>query len=689
VTWIVGCDTGGTFTDVFALSDEGEARVAKVPSTPPNFDVGVVEGLGRLGIPPDEVVTLFHGTTVTTNAVVTKQGAPAALLTTSGFRDILEIRRSNREELYDILWDPPPPLIPRRHRLEVEERVDYSGAVVTPLVEDSVRLAARKIRARRLSSVAVCFLNAHMNSAHERRAREILLEEIPNIHVSISTDVLPEPPEFERTSVTVANAYCAPVLRQYMDALEDRLASAGFTKDIVLVMHNGGGTMTTDYARGVPVKTLNSGPAAGVIAGAAIGSACGRQNVVCLDMGGTSADIAVIRDGQPQLTMGFDLEWGMPLRFPSIDVMSIGSGGGSIAWLDPAGYPRSGPRSAGAAPGPACYGKGGTEPTNTDAHLVLGRLSNDLFLDGRMGIDVESAADAIRRTIAQPLGLDLEQAAAGVLRIANASMVKAIRLMTVERGIDPREFSLIAFGGAGPLHALDLARELQMPEVIIPPFPGVTSAMGLLFVDPLDDFSRGFVCAEDKLDIARLQAIVSEMDERVVKNLLLQGIERSKINLEHSVDLRYIGQLHSVTVPIEDVSAHGLDSAVRRFHEEHLRQYRYSHPDDLVETSTLRVTARAERERPNLQTVRFREHQREPLPDREREVYFDDRGWTISRVVDRNSLSSGQHLRGPCVVEELDSTVVLPPGVTAMVDEARYLIIANDEKNGEFACEQL
>ena len=602
--WIVGCDTGGTFTDVFALNEAGESRLAKVPSTPPHFDVAVVEGVQALGIAPGEVETLFHGTTVTTNAVITKTGAASALVTTRGFRDVLEIRRANREELYDILWDPPPPLIPRRHRLEVVERVNYAGEVMTPLDEKSARDAARKIKARELTSVAVCLLNAHMNPAHERRVREILLDEIPDLHVSLSTDILPEPPEFERTATTVANAYCAPVLRSYMDALETRLAGAGFKSDLVLVMHNGGGTMTTDYAKGVPVKTLNSGPAAGVIAAAAVAAACGRTNVVCLDMGGTSADIAVIRDGQPQLTTAFDLEWGMPIRFPSIDVISIGAGGGSIALLDPAGYPRSGPQSAGADPGPACYGKGGMEPTNTDAHLVLGRVSNDLFLEGRMQLDADLAAEALRRRIAEPLGLSLEDAAEGVLRIANANMVKAIRLVTVERGFDPREFSLVAFGGAGPLHAVDLARELQMPEVIVPTFPGVTSAMGLLFVDPLDDFSWAYVRRQDEIDVAEMARLYRDMEERVVTSLVRQGVDRSNVTVERSIDLRYIGQLHSVTVPLEDTSETGFEAAIAAFHAEHLRQYRYSHPEWPVETSTLRVSARGQREKPDLRAVR-------------------------------------------------------------------------------------
>jgi N-methylhydantoinase A len=677
-SWIVGCDTGGTFTDVFAVSDSGESRVAKVPSTPPRFDLGVVEGVRELGLDPADVRTLFHGTTVTTNAVITKSGARSALVTTRGFRDILEIRRANREELYDILWDPPEPLVRRRHRLEVVERVDYAGEVVVPLDEDSVLEVARKLRAREIESVAVCLINAHMNPAHEQRVREILQAELPELQVSLSTDILPEPPEFERTATTVANAYCAPVLRRYMDTLESGLAESGFQSDIVLVMHNGGGTMTTDYAKGAPVKTLNSGPAAGVIAGAAVAASCSRRDVVCLDMGGTSADIAVVRDGEPQLTRAFDLEWGMPIRFPSIDVISIGAGGGSIAWLDPAGYPRSGPQSAGADPGPACYGKGGTEPTNTDAQLVLGRVSNDLFLEGRMRLDVEKAREAMESRIAEPLGLSLEEAAEGVLRIANANMVKAIRLVTVERGFDPREFSLVAFGGAGPMHAVDLARELQIGEVIVPAHPGVTSALGLLFVDPLDDFSWSFVRRQDRLDLAELEQRYAEMAERVTDSLLRQGVQPQDVSVERSLDLRYIGQLHSVTVPVEEVTDTGMAAAVAAFHDEHLRQYRYSHPDAPVETSALRVAARGRRTKPDV-AARSNGGRRSVMGERRRDVHFGEHGWITTRVIDRDSLHAGDTLAGPAVVDQLDATIVLPPGTSAQVDEVGNMIVSLEE----------
>ncbi|MEA2468585.1 MAG: N-methylhydantoinase, partial [Thermoleophilaceae bacterium] len=515
--------------------------------------------------------------------------------------------------------------------------------------------------------------------AHERRAREILHAELPGLHITLSTDILPEPPEFERTATTVANAYCAPVLTRYMETLEEALAEAGFTSDVVLVMHNGGGTMTTDYAKGIAVKTLNSGPAAGVIAAAAVAASAGRQNVVGFDMGGTSADIAVVREGEPQMTRSFDLEWGMPIRFPSIDVVSIGAGGGSIAWLDPAGYPRSGPQSAGAIPGPACYGTGGEEPTNTDAQLVLGRVSNDLFLDGRMQLDRDKAAAAIQNRIAEPLGMSLEEAAEGILRISNANMAKAIRTVTVERGFDPREFSLIAFGGAGSLHAAALAHELQMPEVIVPPFPGVTSAMGLLFSDPLDDFSWAYVRRQDELDTDDMQRVFDGMEERVVGNLLRQGVAQDDIAVELGVDIRYVGQLHSVTVALTELSDVGLEGAIAHFHEEHRRQYSYAHPESPVETSTLRVTARGRREKPDLAALSYAENDRTPLPERRREVHFESTGWVETRVLDRNSLSVGDELAGPCIVERLDTTIVLPPEATGRIDEVSNILITFNE----------
>jgi N-methylhydantoinase A len=393
-------------------------------------------------------------------------------------------------------------------------------------------------------------------------------------------------------------------------------------------------------------------------------------------MGGTTCEFAVVVDGRPQMTTSFDLEWGMPIRFPSIDVISIGAGGGSIGWLDAAGKPRNGPQSAGADPGPACYGQGGSEPTNTDAHLVLGRLSNDGFLDGRMALDAELARGAIASRLGEPLSLSDEDAAEGLLRIANANMVAAIRLITVERGFDPREFSLIAFGGAGPLHAVDIARELDMPEVMIPAYPGVTSALGLLFVDPVDEFSWAYTRRRDELSIDELTALLADISERVLDNLVLQGLERDALTVQYNLDIRYIGQLHSITVALDELSDAGVDRAVAAFHDEHLRQYRYSHPDNPVEISAVRATARGQRVKPDLALMRPRNGAGAIRAARTRPVHFADTGWVESDVLDRAGVAPGDQLQGPCVIEGLDTTVVLPPGTAADVSEAGDIVIA-------------
>ena len=518
-----------------------------------------------------------------------------------------------------------------------------------------------------------------MNPAHERRVREILNAELPDLHVSLSTDILPEPPEFERTATTVANAYCAPILRRYMDTLEAALRDSGFGSDIVLVMHNGGGTMTTDYAKGAPVKTLNSGPAAGVIAGAAVAASCGRHDVVCFDMGGTSADIAVVRDGEPQLTRAFDLEWGMPIRFPSIDVISIGAGGGSIAWLDPAGYPRSGPQSAGADPGPACYGKGGAEPTNTDAQLVLGRVSNDLFLEGRMQLDVESGARGDR---------------AADRRAARSERRGGRRGCAADRQREHGQSDPARHRRAWLRPSRVRSRRLRRRRAVArrrpcaraadargdrPGSSRVTSALGLLFVDPLDDFSWSFVRRQDQIDLAQLRERYEEMDDRVRDSLVRQGVAPDAIVVDRSIDLRYIGQLHSVTVPLTEISEAGFAAATAAFHDEHLRQYRYSHPDAPVETSALRVAARGTRAKPDLSRMRDGSDRRAAVAERERPVHFGEQGWLSTRVVDRNSLGPGDEVRGPAIVDQLDSTIVLPPGTAARVDEVGNVIISTGE----------
>lgn len=662
--WVVGSDTGGTFTDMVALSDEGELRIAKVPSTHPDVDRGVVHGLRVLDVPMDRVRMLFHATTVATNAAITRTGAKTGLITTRGFRDILELRRVDRKDLYDVLWDPQEPLIRRRDRLEVTERIDSTGNVVVPLDEEEARAIARRFAGRGIEAVAVVLINAFANSSHERRIAEILSEELPGAAVSISTEVLPEPPEFERTATTVANAYLAPALSGYMSRLKDAVTQEGYAGRFVLVMHNAGGTMTADYAKGIPIRTLNSGPAGGAIAGAAIARNLDRPNVVCLDMGGTSADVALVLEGEALLTNNTEAEWGLPIRFPAVDVISVGAGGGSIAWIDKAGVLKVGPQSAGSKPGPASYAKGGELPTVTDANVVMGNLGTDLPLGGDVRLRADLAHVAIERHIAEPLGMTVTEAAEAIIRIANSNMTRPVRLVTVERGYDPREFSLIVFGGAGPLHGVDVALDLGIPEVIIPAHPGVTSAIGVLSVPPVDDFSAAIDRPLEGLDYAEVERRMTEIRERVLENLQGHGVDSSEIRVEYSADLRYVGQLHSLIVPLPQIDADGFHQARAAFHEAHERQYRYSHPEWGVELATVRVSAQGKR---LVQGMSYSPaSQRTGRPPSRRDVRFLTAAAPVdTEVIDRSTVTPGQELHGPLIIEQVDSTIVIPPGMVA------------------------
>ncbi|MPZ68002.1 MAG: hydantoinase/oxoprolinase family protein [Actinobacteria bacterium] len=671
--WQIGVDTGGTFTDVVAIDHEGRRKAGKVPSTPPHFEEGIIEGISKLGLAPDEVSVIFHGSTVTTNAALTKSGALTALITTKGFRDVLEIRRAHREDLYDILWDPPAPLVPRFNRLEADERTNYAGEVLKGVDDAEIRELAQVLKKRGVEAVAICFLHSYANPSNELRAKQIIQEELPSVFVSASAEILPQPPEFERTSTVVANAYLGPVLANYVRKLDKGLKNVGFSCD-VLLMHSAGGVMTLESSALLPVRTAGSGPAAGVMGAAAIGTAAGRSNLISMDMGGTSCDVSVIVEGTPHLSRQHQLEWGLPIMFPSIDFAAIGAGGGSIAWIDAAGYPKSGPESAGARPGPACYGEGGIEPTTTDANLYLGRLSEENFLGGDLSVDRSLSEAAIRGRLADPLGLSLEEAAAGVVRIANANMASAVRLVTIQKGFDPREFSLVAFGGAGPLHAVEVAKELGIPEVIIPPQPGLTSALGLLFVDLMHDLCQSLVLNADESRFSEAEKIFAGFEDELSKRLQNEGADPSDIQLTRLVDMRYAGQLHTITVPIGPApfDASVVPVATKSFHKAHEREYRYSRAEWPVEISVLRVEARAATPKPLLKL----NVSASPQEKVEREVYFEDEGWVSTSIIKREGLGVGDVVVGPAIVEEFDSTTLIPSGFVAEVDLMSNLLIS-------------
>jgi N-methylhydantoinase A len=674
--WSVGTDTGGTFTDLVALSDRGEIRVSKTPSTPPAFESGVVDALQQAEILPASVNAMHHGTTVTTNALITRTGARTALLTTAGFRDVLEVRRANRAKIYDIQWDPPVPLIPRYNRFEVTERIDYAGAEIVPLAEDEVRRIAKVLGKRGIEAVCVAFIHSYVDNTHERRAKQLLEEELPDAFVCCSAELVAEPQEFERLSTGVANAYVGPVLHRYLRNVQAAMRANGFS-DNVHVMHSGGGTLTTETANAFPIRTAASGPAAGVMAAAALAEVIGRPNVVSLDMGGTSADIATIIDGRPRLTLYQELEWGMPIGFPSIDLVAIGAGGGSIAWIDGGGVPHSGPQSAGAVPGPACYGTGGVEPTTTDANLVLGRLRAGSLLGGRIRLDERLARDAIQSRIADPLHLDVLAAAEGIVRIANENMANAIHRVTVQRGVDPRGLTLIAFGGAGPMHAVEVARALRMPEVVIPPAPGATSALGLLFTDTRHDLVQSYIVRTTAIDAEEIERRFREMESAAGD--LLAGDVFSEVRLERSMDLRYEGQVRVLALPI-DARPFAQDTVlptVSSFHDSYEAEFRYAIPDMPVEVRALRVAAIGVRPKPEFRP----QHGQTSVVDARtamREVHFGDNGsagFVQAAAYDRAKLPAGATVDGPAIIEQFDSTTVLPPDSQLTVDQFGNLII--------------
>ncbi|HEX3290438.1 MAG TPA: hydantoinase/oxoprolinase family protein, partial [Gaiella sp.] len=570
-------DIGGTFTDATLIDEEsGAASIAKVLSTPADPSEGFMHAFRRALGEQDAAGVRFvvHATTVATNAIIEGKTARGGFVTTEGFRDLLEIARQVRPTLYDTLFEKPRPLVPRDRAVEVRERLGPAGEVLVELDDESVRAAADVLAHAGVESVAVCLLHAYVNPEHERRVGEILAEELPGVPVSLSSDVAPEFREYLRASTTVINAAIRPVVGRYLERIEGRLAEAGVTAKL-LVMQSSGGVFGSDAAARRPVFMVESGPAAGVIAAAHLGEMIERPDILSFDMGGTTAKVGLIQDGQPSVTKDYNVGGhagagigqmslsGYPVRTPVVDLVEIGAGGGSIAWVDSGGLLRVGPQSAGADPGPVCYGGGGTEPTVTDANVVLGRLNPDFFLGGEMRLDVEAARAAIER-LTGPLRLAVTEAAYGIVEIANAAMVNALHLISVQRGYDPRDFLLVAFGGAGPVHANAIAREAQMPAVLVPPSPGIFSATGLLTTDLKRDAATTVMRRADEAREAELDALFGELERTGTEELAAEGLGRDRVEFQRKLDVRYVGQSFELTIPA------GPD-LLERFHAQHER----------------------------------------------------------------------------------------------------------------------
>jgi N-methylhydantoinase A len=663
----IAVDVGGTFTDVCALDvTSGRIRIAKVPSTADPLE-GILLGLERAEVDLAQVGFFAHGTTTPTNALITRNLPRAAVVGTRGFRDVIEIRRGTKDKtsLWDFYRDPADPYVRRRDRLSVTERVDYAGNVLQPLVEGDVHEVVETLRAREITTVAVCLLNSFANPEHEQRVREILERELPDVAVTVSSEVLPEIFEHERFSTTVINAVLRPVVGRYVHRLEEALRDRGYGGDLLLI-HSGGGVMTPAVAERFAARLAASGIAAGAIASRHIARLAGFDNAIGLDMGGTSTDISLTEAGELRVTKEWAVEFDYPVCFPSIEVLTIGAGGGSIAWIDPAGSLRNGPQSAGAAPGPACYGLGGELPTNTDANLVLGRLGEEL-VGGELRLRRDLAEQAIRRHVAEPLGLDVVEAAAAIIDVANANMADALRLTSVRRGHDPREFALVVFGGAGPLHGAALARELSVPIVIVPPQPGIASALGCLLVDVRHDLATMFLAHADTVDAAALEEGFARLEAEARERLATEGVGEGAVRLSRSLDMRYLGQWRSLSVPVA-APLTSLDTAVARFHERHEREHSYRRDGAPVELYRLNVTAVGIV--PKAELARSTPSGVSPRPIAIRDVRLDGLARPAATpVYRRDDLQAGAAIEGPCVVEQLDSTTFVPQDVAAVVDE--------------------
>ena len=691
-TYRLGVDIGGTFTDLVLVGDDGSVDALKILSSPPDFGTAVVDGLGRLlgrrGIRPASLAAVLHGTTVATNAILEGRGALTALITTEGFRDVLELARMRHPSLYDVFWDKPPPLVPRRRRFEVKLRIDAEGRLEDDIDPAAIDRIADEVRRSGAEAVAVCLINSYLAPQVEQRLAEDVAGRCPESVVSASVDILPEMKEYERTSTTVVNSYVLPLVRRYLDGLTSEFERMGVTAPLV-VMQSSGGLMDVALARLRPVQLIESGPAAGVTATRDLISRLGIQNAVAFDMGGTTAKASLIERGEPFEALEYEVGGGMntrhglakgggyTIRVPSIDIAEVGAGGGSICWIDEGGAPRVGPRSAGASPGPACYGAGGTEPTLTDAQVVLGYLSSTALAGGSQPIDAELATRVLLERFAEPLGMKPLEAAYGVYKIAVASMSKAIRAVTSQRGRDPRDFVLVAFGGAGPAYGVEMAREFNMSGVIVPPNPGLFSAVGLLVAE-IHHHHVQTVRGRVGMEADRLGQAFAEMEETMRGRLTEQQLLGADVRIERLADIRYAGQSFElrIRVPSGPIGERQLAHLREAFDSEHEQTYGHRGSGQRIEIVNLRLRATAKAPSSERFDVFSRTSPMEPHGATSRDAYFGpEHGVLTTPVVGRAALGAKAR-NGPIIVEEMDCTTVIPPGAGVRLDEVGNLVIS-------------
>jgi N-methylhydantoinase A len=675
----LGTDVGGTFTDGVLLDEStGKIQVSKVSSTPKNPATGTIQSMERFRVPLEEVTFLVHGTTVVINALIEGKGAKTALITTKGFRDVLEIGRSNRTNMYNALYARPRSLIPRHLCFEINERILADGTVFVPLEIGKLDSIVEKMREELIESVAICLLNAYSNPQHEEEIGRVMKEKYPEATVSLSHLITRRYYEYERTSTTAQNAYVMPVVQGYLRSLEKEVKKRRF-QSVLQIMQSNGGIMTSEVAREMPIAMVESGPSAGAIGGAQLASMIGYKNVITYDMGGTTAKSAIIREGLPETTEQYLVE-GRPILLPVVDMREIGAGGGSIAWIDEAGALHVGPQSSGAEPGPACYMRGGREPTVTDANLELAILDPEYFLGGTMKISPELGKKAIRK-IADYFDMSIDEAALGIIKIVNINMSGLLQSMTVKRGYDPREFALVAFGGAGPIHAAAIAKELGIPTIIVPPFPGVFSAWGMLMADMRHDFNQTFLGPMEDIDLGTINGMYRELEARVLELFEREKITADNILLSYGLDLRYSGQEHTLSVQapavIQKKDRATLES---EFDELHLKVYGHNAPMEPKEIVSLKTTGIAKVRKPVLELIDA--GSQKPSGDAglgARKVYIGDGAYEEFSIYRRDLLLAGNLIPGPALVEEDTATTVVEKGQTCSVDRYGNLIITRDQ----------
>ena len=689
MAWRIGVDIGGTFTDVALVDDaSGHIGVAKVPTTPSDLTEGVLCALDmamrRYQVAAADVGLLSHATTVVTNAILEETGARAALITTRGFRDVLELRRSARADLYDLFQDAPATLIPRRRRFEITERIGADGTIVTPLAENEIDGLVAALEAARVDAVAISLLFSFLNPEHEQRLGARLRAALPHVPVYLSSEVLPEIKEFERTSTTAVCAYAGPILSSYLQRLDHVTRSRALPP--LYVMGSNGGILEAGEAMAMPAMAVESGPAAGVVAAALVARQTGRLDLLSFDMGGTTAKASLIRGGHYETTPDYEVgggssmsRWmngtGHPIRVPVIDLAEVSAGGGSIAWVDRAGGLRVGPKSAGADPGPVCYARGGIEPTVTDCNLLLGYLDKASLLDGDLPIDHDAAVAAVRQRLAKPLAVDTRTAAAAVIDVVNHAMAEVLKIVSIQRGHDPRDFALAAFGGAGPLHAAALARELGIAEVICPPIPGAFSALGLVGTDLKRDYVRTLYTTAAAADPKALEAAFVALEKTGMAMLDRAGVTPARRRFERAVDARYPRQSHELVIPVppRSVDAAALAEIAAAFHDRHLHTYGHDNRSEPVQIVSIRVTAIGATA-PLVIRDTVAPSGTEAVKAK-RQLWFRETGVIDATIYDRKRMPAGLEIAGPVVIESLESTILVPPGWQAKMNADGFVLM--------------